>query len=205
MIDALLVSNVVLWILVIALAAVVAALVRQIGLLHERIAPAGALSPATGPRPGTAAPIVEVSDWQHRPLSIGGIGQPDTLLFFVSPTCPVCKILLPIVERVCRAEDPDLRLVIASDGPRAEHEDFVRTHGLDARTYVLSTALGLAYRVERLPHAALIDTDGTLRAQGLVNSREHLESLFEARGRGVASVQEYLSDAGRRRGRREMA
>jgi len=29
-----------------------------------------------------------------------------------------------------------------------------------------------------------------VRARGLVNTREHLESLLEARARGVASVQE---------------
>ena len=31
-----------------------------------------------------------------------------------------------------------------------------------------------------------------IRARGLVNTREHVESLFEAREQGVASVQEYL-------------
>jgi hypothetical protein len=38
----------------------------------------------------------------------------------------------------------------------------------------------------------LIDEHGILRAKGLVNSREHLESLFEAKELGVASIQEYL-------------
>jgi hypothetical protein len=31
-----------------------------------------------------------------------------------------------------------------------------------------------------------------LCARGLVNSREHIESLFEAKKQGVASIQEYL-------------
>ena len=42
MIDALLISNVVLWLLVIGLALTVLALTRQIGLLHERISLVGA-------------------------------------------------------------------------------------------------------------------------------------------------------------------
>ena len=41
--SALAISNVVLWVLVIGLAAVVLALARQVGVLHERIAPVGAL------------------------------------------------------------------------------------------------------------------------------------------------------------------
>jgi hypothetical protein len=38
----------------------------------------------------------------------------------------------------------------------------------------------------------LIDESGTIRAKGLVNTREHVESLFEAERLGVASLQEYL-------------
>jgi methylamine dehydrogenase accessory protein MauD len=129
---------------------------------------------------------------------VGGAG-PDgagTFLLFVSPTCPLCKTLLSVVERVARAEGRRLRVILASDGPRAEHEAFVREHGLDARTYVLSTPLGLAFQVAKLPHAVLLDAQGIVRAQGLVNTREHLESLFEAEARGVASIQEYLARTG---------
>ena len=57
---------------------------------------------------------------------------------------------------------------------------------------MLGAALGLAYRVGKLPWAALVDGAGILRAQGLVNTREHLESLFEAEARGVASLDEWL-------------
>ena len=39
----------------------------------------------------------------------------------------------------------------------------------------------------------LIDEAGILRARGLVNSREHLESLFEAKRLGVSSLQEYFA------------
>jgi methylamine dehydrogenase accessory protein MauD len=136
-----------------------------------------------------------VSDWGGRPLHIGG---PDpegrsTLLFFLSPTCPVCKTLLPVLASIARAEREWLRLVLASDGPRAEHEAFVGEHGLGDGAYVLSTPLGLAYQVGQLPHAVLVDERGVIRGQGLVNTREHIESLFEAMERGVASVQEYLS------------
>jgi hypothetical protein len=35
-----------------------------------------------------------------------------------------------------------------------------------------------------------------VRSKGLVNSREHLESLLEADERGVASIQDYLHERG---------
>jgi len=190
---ALAISTLLLWLAVVVLAALVFALMRQIGVLHERIAPAGALVGREGPQPGEAAPQLEVADWQGAPLRLGGVAEDAraTLLFFVSPTCPVCKTLLPYVAGICRAEDPSTRLVIASDGPRAEHEAFVRDFALHRGHYVLSAPLAQAYQVGRLPYAILVDPAGTVAARGLVNTREHLESLFEARRRGVASVQDH--------------
>ncbi len=85
-----------------------------------------------------------------------------------------------------------LRVLLASDGPRDEHEEFVREQRLDRHPYLLSTELGLAYHVRQLPYAVLIDAEGTVRAAGLVNTREHLESLFEAMERRTSSVQEFL-------------
>jgi hypothetical protein len=34
-----------------------------------------------------------------------------------------------------------------------------------------------------------------VRAKGLVNTREHLESLFEAMERGIASIQDFVRRA----------
>jgi methylamine dehydrogenase accessory protein MauD len=168
-IQALVVSNVVLWILVVALSALVLALMRQIGVLNERVAPAGALVGAHGPVVGDPGPVVDLETWDGQALRIGGEAPDarDTLLFFVSPTCPVCKILLPVVESISKREHRSLRIVLASDGARSEHESFVAEHGLDRGTYALSRELGLRYEVGKLPYAVLLDGKGTIRAKGL--------------------------------------
>ncbi len=195
--DALLVSNLALWAVILVLAVVVLALARQVGLLHQRLGPAGALALPGGPAPGAPAPALEVETLDGRPLAIGGADAHGrgTLLVFVSPTCPVCRTLLPALRSLVRRER-GLRVVLASDGARAEHEAFVREH-VGELPYVLSQPLGLAYRVPRLPWAALVDARGILRSQGLVNSREHLESLLEAEAHGVASLQEHLAKRAR--------
>ena len=72
------------------------------------------------------------------------------------------------------------------------HRSFVSQQRLGALRYVLSPALGVAYGVSKLPFAALVDHRGILRARGLVNTREHLESLLEAMELGVGSIQEFL-------------
>ncbi len=119
----------------------------------------------------------------------------STLLLFVAPGCPVCKTLLPAVKSSRRDERGWLDVMLASDGEVAEQRSFVRSQGLEDIPYVVSAALGLAFQVSRLPFAALVDEQGILRARGLVNSREHLESLFEAKRLGVASLQQYFSGA----------
>jgi methylamine dehydrogenase accessory protein MauD len=188
------VSVAVLWIVVAALALVVFALVRQIGVLHQRIAPAGALMIGAGPRAGEAAPVLEVEDLAGRRLRVGGerADGRSLLLVFVSPTCPVCKTLLPVIRSSSVAEHRWLDFVLASDGGVDAQRRFVEENRLDAFPYVVSTALGVAYQVGRLPYAVLIDEQGVLRARGLINSREHLESLLQAAELGVASVQEYM-------------
>jgi methylamine dehydrogenase accessory protein MauD len=195
MIEALIVSNLLLWVAVVVLAAVVVALLRQIGLLHERVAPAGALVGRERPRVGEAAPVLRLHDRRGRELSVGGAAPDErsTLLFFLSPTCPVCASLLPVVRSVARREDPDLRVVFASDGPADAHERLVQEGDLENGWYVVSSQVGIAFQVGRVPYAVLIDPAGIIRARGLVNTREHLESLFEARERGVASLQDWLA------------
>jgi methylamine dehydrogenase accessory protein MauD len=199
--QALIISTLALWVAVVVLACVVVALTRQIGVLYERVAPAGALLQGHGPQVGATAPVVEVEDLRGRARAIGGARDDgrNTLLFFLSPTCPVCKTLLPVLRSIARREADRLEIVLASDGPRPEHEAFVQAEGLDGFAYVLSPSLGMTWQVGKLPYAALLDAGGVVRAKGLVNTREHLESLFEAMEHGVASIQDYFASQAERR------
>jgi methylamine dehydrogenase accessory protein MauD len=194
---ALAISNIVLWIVVLALLVVVLALTRQLGVLHERIAPVGALMLNKGLTVGEQAPAVDVEDLGGTRLRVGSprTDGKSTLLLFVSPTCPVCKSLLPIVKSSGKDERSWLDIILASDGDPKEHREYVRANGLANVPYVVSAPLGMTYQVSRLPFAALLDEAGVLRARGLVNSREHLESLFEAKRLGVASLQDYFASA----------
>ncbi|HEX9405180.1 MAG TPA: methylamine dehydrogenase accessory protein MauD [Steroidobacteraceae bacterium] len=191
------VSVVVLWIVVLCLLAVVLALTRQLGVLHERIAPVGALMLNRGLAVGEPAPAIDVVDLHGANLRLGAprTDGKSTLLLFVSPTCPVCKSLLPIVKSSGRDERDWLDIILASDGNTDEHRDYIRANGLGGIPYVLSAPLGMTFQVSRLPFAALLDEAGILRARGLINSREHLESLFEAKRLGVASLQDYFANA----------
>jgi len=195
MTEALLVSNIVLWIIVIVLTVVVLALARQVGILHERVAPAGALMPTNGPKVGELTEAMALADLNGKSITIGGEHSDGlaTLIMFVSPTCPVCKSLVPTAKSLANTERKRLRLIFASDGDKPEqHHAYATDLSLDKYPYVLSQALGLGYQVSKLPFAVLIGGDGTLQSKGLVNTREHLESLIEAMDTGVSTLQDYV-------------
>ena len=130
-------------------------------------------------------------------MAVGAEGPRALLLFFVSPTCPVCKKLLPILKSVAGSEKAWLDIALASDGEAAAHRAFVADRKLDQFPYLLSRDLGVSYRVSRLPYGVLIDKAGVVRAKGLVNNREQLESLFNARELGHDSVQAYIDAVSR--------
>ena len=155
--QALVVSNVLLWIAVLALAAVVFALVRQIGVLYERVAPAGALVLAGGPKVGEAAPRFALDDVFGRATALGGDDPEERA------DAPVLR-----VADLSRVQDAPARREVARRGGAAraarvrerrraeDHVAFARKHALEAYPYVVSTELGLAHQVGKLPHAVLL-------------------------------------------------
>ena len=195
MTNLLIASNVILWIAVIVLATMVFALVRQIGVLYERVAPAGALSINKQLKVGQNAPELDVINMKNQQiLHIGGKSQVEKcqLLFFVSPTCPMCKSLIGVAKSIAKEEQNWVDLVFASDGASSEIDTFIAAQKLEQSNFVNSEIVGKSFGVAKLPYAVLIDEKGTLQAMGIVNSREHIESLFNVKETGYASLQEYM-------------
>ncbi len=194
--EVLVIAVVLLWILVLVLVAVVFALTRQVGVLYERVAPAGALMVNQNLKVGDPAPIVSVQTLTGNQRTVGQTEEiPGTklqLLFFLAPDCPICKSLLPVLKSVQRSEKA-LDVLLLSDGEEVEpHQQMITSESLEDFDYALSEVAGRSYGVSKLPYAVLIDGEQRVVSLGIVNSREHLESLFEAQRLGVASIQDYL-------------
>ena len=101
-------SYVVLWILVALLAFAVVVLLRQIGVLHARLAPMGTHFAGEGLDVGVVAPSLGF-DYGRSVL---------TLIAFTSPSCQICAALKPSLAAL-RREYPEvvLELVDASESP----------------------------------------------------------------------------------------
>ena len=193
MIDALLASNVLLWLVIVVLAGVVAALARQVGVLHERLAPVGALTIGADPVIGKAAPHVKATSLSGSTVEIGAplASASAQLLLFVAPDCPVCKKIIPLAQAFSRREK--LEVLYVGDGDLSEQRQLARQFDIELTRFVTGAQIGMAFRVGKVPYAVLLDPKGVIASMGLVNSREHLESLVVAHETGYPSIQSYLS------------
>lgn len=187
------ISTILLWIVVIIQSVVIYALLRQVGVLFERVAPAGALAMNQKLEVGQVAPEMRLQTLDNQLVDIAGTQRNKSqLIFFMSPDCPVCKSLLPALKSAIKTESKWIDVVLASDGNTVDHQAFVKNHKLESLPYVVSEILGKSYGVAKLPYGVLIDEQGEVAAMGILNSREHLDSLFEAKERKIASIQDYM-------------
>lgn len=193
MMTALIVGQALSWVVIIALVVALLALARQVGVLHMRVAPAGALQTSGGPAVGGKAPAVPARTLDGRDVIVGGAAKdvPLRLLMFVSATCPLCKGLIPAARSF--AKDERVELTFVGDDTVAVQQAMVAAQGLESYRFINGPEVGQAFEVGKLPYAVLLDAEGVILSKGLVNSREHLESLIVAHELGVATVQDYIS------------
>jgi len=170
------VSYVVLWIVVVALALLVLALVREIGTLHLRLGPRGALEiDGEGPPLGETPQAIEASDLDGRPVVVGGPGR-EQLLLFVSPGCPVCRDVLPSFGVAASAAGLDPIVIAEADETGAW--ELARDAHIGAPV-VASPDAAHAYGVPGTPYAVALDRYGVVRAKGTVNTLEQIEGLVD--------------------------
>jgi len=192
MLTTLMISQIIAWIVILLLGVALLALARQVGVLHMRVAPAGALTTAGGPAVGNSAPTVPALTLDGAKATVGGAaaGVPLRLLMFVSAACPLCKALIPMAKSFAR--DERVRLIFIGDDEPPVQREMIARHGLGGYQFINGPDVGQAFAVGKLPYAVLLDADGVILSKGLVNSREHLESLVIAHEMGIGSVQDYI-------------
>jgi len=192
MLTALVISAIFGWVVTLALVIALLALARQVGVLHMRVAPAGALTTSGGPAVGNKAPAITAITLDGASVSVGGAapGSALRLLMFVSATCPLCKNLIPMAKSFAR--DERVQLIFVGDDTADAQRAMIERHGLGGYQFINGPDVGQAFEVGKLPFAVLLDADGVILSKGLVNSREHLESLIIAHEMGVHSVQDYI-------------
>ena len=154
------VAFVVQWVLLLVLAVIVVALARQVGTLHLRLGPRGALEvDDEGPALGEAVLPTSARAADGTSLTIGGPGA-VRLVAFSSPTCSVCREIVPAIPAAASAA----RVVpqVLHD-PEAERD----------------------WGVPGTPFLVVLDEAGVVRAKGTVNNLEQVEGLLDTAARRI--------------------
>jgi hypothetical protein len=153
------------WILVVVLCVVVVALARQVGTLHLRLGPRGALEiDDEGPSLGEPIPPIAAVGADGSPVALGGPGE-RRLVLFSSPSCIVCREVAPAIPAAARAG----RLV-----PHVLHDPEAERR-LD---------------VPGTPFLVVLDEFGVVRAKGTVNNLEQVEGLVDTAARRMRGEDE---------------
>ena len=142
------VSYLVLWVVVVLLAFSVVALLRQVGVLHTRVAPMGVHFAGEGPELDSPAPPIETVDYAQTAY---------TLLAFTSPSCEICARLKPALQRLARTYvEFDLRIIDHEHDP----EIFSR------------------FKVRSTPYLIAVDRQGIVRSRGIANTLDQVEEML---------------------------
>lgn len=175
-------SYIVLWVLVVVLCAVVVALARQVGTLYLRLGPRGALEvDEEGPALGEAPEPVEASTTDGRPITVGGPGEAQ-LVMFVSPGCHLCEQVIPALPAVARSAG--LAPLMITD---VDAQETALVFGDGHKVPVVAGAnVAPRYQIPGTPYLVVLDDLGVVRAKGTANNLEQMEGLVETATRRIA-------------------
>ena len=137
MLTVLIVSQIFSWIVILALGVALLALARQVGVLHVRVAPAGALLTGYDVKVGKfPVPVI------GKALAKGRM----QLLLFVSPSCPLCKELIPIAKNFARREKLDI--VFVGDDEVGEQRAMIARLDMTGLPFINGPLVGRTFHVD---------------------------------------------------------
>lgn len=190
-----LISYILLWLLVLCLAAVILAHSRLLGILHYRFGPSHAKPLADGPDLGTRLKDLAVERFDGSIWRWPFPAQQELLLVFISPQCQTCDLLVPHVKDLAGTHrDIQVTLMSTLEDSGMNHA-FISYRNLSGFTYVNGVRLAHEFSIEGTPYALWADRDGVVQAKGLANQYEHLESLL-AEGRARNEARTALAKSG---------
>ena len=189
-----LISYLVLWVVVISQVVLTLALARLVGQVSRRIPPAGARLIDPGPEIGDFVESWEGIDLLGNTVSFRFPRDLGLFFLYVSPHCSVCAGLLPSAKRFFREIAAEAEGVwVMALGTRETQINYARQNGLVQQLVLAEEQLPPSWRLGGAPFGLWVDAAGQVKAKGMVDRREHLESLRQAAETGHASFESYMS------------
>ncbi len=178
------ISLIAVWLLVLALAFLLAGALRQIGLIQLRLGDdPGALITDFGLDRGTLAPDFEALDVEGEAVRLSDLSPQPRLLIFLTPSCLACRALMPSINEVYETRSDEFDFLVFCRGDLHSCRALARMNDLAARMLVDHTGeVEARYEVAATPFAYLLDADRRVLIRGIANDWRQLESLLEQEG-----------------------
>lgn len=166
----------------VVLAVVVLSLARQVGILHERLSPAGMTRAREGIRVGEPLPTMALKGLSGIEVDLA---QPDDIdrvaLLFVAADCPICRSVLPAFEQalIDTGGNGSTEGYWVADGLQmADYDAYCEEYRIDPARFIVSQELGLVLGIRQIPALVLVDRDRKLLALEVLNGPKQVERLF---------------------------
>lgn len=170
-------SYLALWLLVAAETLIFLALLRQVGVLHTRIGPRGAMA-MEGPVLGDLAPsesflTVDGSDFVFRASNLNA----RLVALFVNPSCSACEAVMTSFRTFVRSMKESVEGAVVIAAEPSDAASWARKRHWKGPVIASKRPLEIL-KIPSTPFAVMFDGKGRILAAGLVNSLEQLESLI---------------------------
>lgn len=193
------ISYAVLWLVVLSEVVLLLALARLVGRLTRQLPPTGARVIDPGPEIGEAVESWESVDLLGKAVSVRFPRERGIFLLYISPFCSVCAGLVPAAKRFFKeiSEEAEGAWVMVLGTEQAQ-VNYAHEKRLTPWPVLSEKRLPEAWRLQGAPFAIWVDGGGRVRAKGMVNNRDHLESLRYAASTGHATVESYATEMAER-------
>jgi hypothetical protein len=149
----------------------VVALIRQVGVLHLRLAPVAGIQGIGGPTYGSELSL---------PASLSELTQRSAtcyLIGFLSPTCGVCGPLAGAFGQIARTAPEDTAVLLVVDASAPEAGKYLQSKGVGSLPYI-ADSVSFSANVPGAPWAVVTDEKGTVVISGGVNTLDNIEEML---------------------------
>jgi thiol-disulfide isomerase/thioredoxin len=183
------VSELLQWLVLLALGALLTGLVYLVADINRRLGPDyGPLVPNDGLEIGDAVPDLNATDLRSTEfVDLSKRVSRTAVVVFVSPTCQPCASLVPHLNRLARSRRDVSFFAVVLEGSGFDYS--AALHDSIALVSDEGGGLSRVWQVERTPLTYVVDAEGLIAMRSIANDFIDLEDALAGYGRPQGSLQ----------------
>jgi methylamine dehydrogenase accessory protein MauD len=176
-----LISQVVLWVLLLFLGFLLLGVLRNLGLLSWRLEQLETITPRrvgrNGLKNGTRAPEFTLPSVDRKEVALRDFAGRKVLLVFTQTGCNPCQEIVPALNVLQRKGE--LQVLTINNGDLDAARDWARANKAKFPVLVQdSWDISRRYQIFATPFAFLLDEKGVIVAKGVLNKPQHLRYVL---------------------------